>query len=166
MRIVAVLAFTLLAGAAHAAGGGAAATGSANAAAVAGPEMFSPEWRDEKVRDREANLRALDEEQRRFDRWERSAKQAVGGICADCLNGSGGRTVTIPGDAIPNYGAAGDSAGFDEMSAFYTSPASPQVPVATRVPSAPAVMPAPAVVSSPVAARSAGPLDIRTPAGR
>lgn len=33
--------------------------------------MFSPEWREQKILDREENLRALDEEQRRFDRWEK-----------------------------------------------------------------------------------------------
>lgn len=156
VRVIAVLTLTLLAGAAHAAGEGAPTASSP----APDKEMFSQEWREQKIRDREANLQALDEEQRRFDKWERNARQAVGGICADCLGGGrGGHTITIPGDAIPNVPTAAERvAGFDESSAYYVVPPAPQAAV---VPA-----PAPAAPRAAVPANSSAPLDIRTPAGR
>ncbi|MGV6874413.1 hypothetical protein ACUSIJ_17200 [Pseudochelatococcus sp. B33] len=158
MRVIAVLTVVLLAGAAHAAGDGVPA----GSPAAPGSEMFSPEWREQKIRDREANLQALDEEQRRFDKWERNARQAVGGICADCLGGGrGGQSVTIPGDAIPNVPAANERvAGFDESSAYYVVAPAPQAPVA------PVPSPAPQAPRPAAPAGASAPLDIRTPAAR
>ncbi|WP_183750286.1 hypothetical protein [Pseudochelatococcus contaminans] len=117
--------------------------------------MFSPEWREQKILDREENLRALDEEQRRFDRWEKNARKAVGGICADCLGGGSGGTMTIPADAIPNIPS---NTGFDETSAYYAAPPAPQV---VGAPSAVVTAPARAPVGS-----AGAPLDIRSPAAR
>ncbi|MGI6247207.1 MAG: hypothetical protein ACOYJQ_15785 [Pseudochelatococcus sp.] len=178
MKVLAVLALVLLAGAAQAqdvdASAGAAeedtlAIGS-SASAATGPKMFSPEWRAQKMREREANLEALQEEQRRFDQWERSAKRAVGGVCANCLkSGSGAAgSITIPSDLIPNYGAVESGAGFDETSAFYTVPAATS-PAAAPAVAAPAAAPAPARARSSAPAPSgrwAAPLDIRPPAAR
>lgn len=166
MRIAAVLVVTLLAGAAHAAGEGASRSVAAPAAA-SGVEMFSPEWRQQKIRDREANLQALDEEQRRFDKWERSARQAVGGICADCLGaGRGGHTVTIPGEAVASVpGPADGLVGFDEASSYYVvRPAAQAVAVAAPTPLPEAPLPAAPRAVTP--AGSMAPLDIRTPAAR
>lgn len=164
--MVTAVMMALLAGAAHAAEEGSSVTAAATAADTSAPAVvsgtspesgsFSQQWREQRIRDREANLRALDEEQRRFDKWERSARQAVGGICADCLGGGrGGNSITIPADAIPNVPTAGESmAGFDEASAYYvvrpaSPPPAPAAPVATRAAPGPSA-----------------PLDIRTPAGR
>ncbi len=130
--------------------------------------MFSPEWRQEKIRDREANLQALDDEQRRFDKWERSARQAVGGICADCLGGGrGGHTVTIPGDAIASVPGPGEGlVGFDEASSYYVvRPATQAVAAAGPSPMPEVSVPATPRVAAP-AGSSMAPLDIRTPAAR
>lgn len=179
VRGIAVLMATLLAGVAqltgpaHAAGEAAPVSGvqvsGAPAPGVQVPvaadgspqQMFSEEWREQKVREREAHLRALDAEQSRFDRWERSARQAVGGICADCLGARSGHSVTIPGDAIPNVpSSAAGIAGFDETSAYYVvAPAPQSPPVSAR-------SPLPAAPRAAVSASASAPLDIRTPAGR
>lgn len=127
--------------------------------------MFSTEWRQQKIRDREANLQALDEEQRRFDKWERSAKRAVGGVCATCLgNGGGEGAVTVPSDAIANFSSGYEGRGFDETSAFYTVPPAGQPVAAPQVVSAPQAAARPLPPSLP--AQAGKPLDIRPPQAR
>lgn len=160
---------TLLAGTAHAAGEGAPVSRVSTTPALsdaAGADLFSDEWRERKVREREAHLRALDDEQRRFDKWERNARQAVGGICDDCLGSRSGHAITVPGSMIPNVPGPGEGlAGFDEASSYYVvAPASAPQPT---VAAAPVIVPAP-LPEAPraVPSASSAPLDIRTPAGR